>query len=236
MFRNLTALNSEVHQNFCLQPSQSFHFAADTHLIKVMLPEFVQVSPQAPILFIEQSNDEGFIPVMLMGLNHGENIFVNNHGDWIGGYIPALIRRYPFSLVKSGDDNKLVVCFDESSGRLSATSQDEGAQALFIDGQPSDTLISVQNFLGEINIIESNTDSFVADLVAKNLLKPIDINYNESESNKTIRGAFVINEERLNNLPNETFIDFKNKGYLVAIYAHLISLQAVSKLINKKET
>jgi hypothetical protein len=52
---------------------------------------------------------------------------------------------------------------------------------------------------------------------------------------KNISGAYVINEERLNSLSDEKFIDIKNKRYLSVIYSHLSSLAQIERLLGFKD-
>jgi hypothetical protein len=44
----------------------------------------------------------------------------------------------------------------------------------------------------------------------------------------------VINEERLNNFSDQKFLELRQKGYLPAIYAHLMSLVQIEHLANRK--
>jgi SapC len=52
---------------------------------------------------------------------------------------------------------------------------------------------------------------------------------------KNIAGCYVINEERLNNLSDERFLELRTKRYLPAIYAQLISLAQIERLMTLKE-
>lgn len=247
MFTKLQALNTTTHTNFRVLPNESFDYASKVHLIKLMTPEFPKACLSAPIVFIEESSSEGFVPVMLMGLEQDTNVFVDQNGKWTGSYIPALIRRYPFTLVKT-DDDQLVICFDEESGLVieseESTTKDKGegaatvavAKALFEEGEPTAVLKNIQSFLTEVHSMELHTDAFAQEMASKNLLTPININISGVDGQRNIQGCFTINEERLNKLSNDTFISFKEKGYLASIYSQLISLQSLYKLNPKTES
>jgi hypothetical protein len=45
----------------------------------------------------------------------------------------------------------------------------------------------------------------------------------------------VLNEERLNSLSTEGFVGLREKRYLPAIYAHLVSLAQIERLIMLKD-
>jgi hypothetical protein len=48
---------------------------------------------------------------------------------------------------------------------------------------------------------------------------------------KNITGCYVINEERLNNLSDERHLELRTKRYLPAVYAQLISLAQIERLV-----
>jgi hypothetical protein len=49
-----------------------------------------------------------------------------------------------------------------------------------------------------------------------------------------VAGCYVVNEDRLNNLSTERFLDLRAKRYLPGIYAHLVSLLQVERLVELK--
>ena len=53
---------------------------------------------------------------------------------------------------------------------------------------------------------------------------------------RNITGCYVINEERLNNFSDTKFVEIRQKGYLPAIYAHLISLSQIERLASMKKS
>ena len=64
--------------------------------------------------YVRCGGDE-FRPVALLGLNAGQNLFVDAAGKWQASYVPAIIRRYPFALTPRGTDGQYIVCLDEGS-------------------------------------------------------------------------------------------------------------------------
>jgi hypothetical protein len=52
---------------------------------------------------------------------------------------------------------------------------------------------------------------------------------------KSIGGCYVINEQRLNSLSDELFLEIKHKQYLPAVYAHLVSLAQTERLVKLKD-
>ncbi|MBW7877651.1 MAG: SapC family protein, partial [Candidatus Cloacimonetes bacterium] len=52
---------------------------------------------------------------------------------------------------------------------------------------------------------------------------------------KNIAGAYVINEERLNSLSDEKFLEMRKKQYIPVIYSHLSSLSQIERLLTLKD-
>ena len=133
MFQQVVPVNKERHAGKKIKDISGFEFASKFHIAYVTMQEFARAASIFPIVFLEDKEKDEFRPVVLLGLNAGENLFVDANGKWQASYVPAIIRRYPFALTPSGTDGQYVVCIDEAS---SLVSDSEGA-ALFDDkGEP----------------------------------------------------------------------------------------------------
>jgi hypothetical protein len=64
-----------------------------------------------------------------------------------------------------------------------------------------------------------------------NMFTPLNMRVREADRIKNITGCYVINEERLNNVSDERHLELRNKRYLPAIYAQLISLAQIERLV-----
>ena len=143
-----------------------------------------------------------------------------------------VIRRYPFALASSGEEGKFTVCIDEDSDLISET---EGA-ALFDDqGEPAEPLENVKRYLGELQQMDAFTREFCKNLASHNMFTPLNMRVRQSDKIKNINGCYVLNEERLNSLSTEGFVGLREKRYLPAIYAHLVSLAQIERLIMLKD-
>jgi hypothetical protein len=170
--------------------------------------------------------------VALLGLEAGENLFIDAQGKWAASYIPAIIRRYPFALVKASDADRFVVCVDEASTLLNDS---EGAALFDEQGQPTQVIENVKRYLGELQQMDQITGQFSRFLVENNLLTPLNMKVNAGNQVRNITGCYVINEERLNNFSDAKFLEVRQKGYLPAVYAHLISLAQIERLAGLKK-
>jgi hypothetical protein len=67
------------------------------------------------------------------------------------------------------------------------------------------------------------------------MFTPLNMRVRQSDQVKNINGCYVLNEERLNSLSTEGFVELREKRYLPAIYAHLVSLAQIERLIMLKD-
>lgn len=232
MFKKLVPVNKEQHKNFKVKSIEGFGFAKDFHISSLMVHEFARAASVYPIVFIEDKTKDEFRPVVLLGLNEGENLFVGSDGKWQASYVPAIIRRYPFALAKVSDDGQFTVCLDIESDIVS---QDEG-QALFDEsGEPTEIIENVKRYLGELQQMEAFTQEFCTYLTQHNLFTPLNMRVRQDNAVRNITGCYVVNEERLNSLSDATFLDVRSRRYLAAIYSHLTSLAQIERLSMLKD-
>ena len=229
MFRNLVPVSRERHAELGVRPIESFAFAREFHLASLMAHEFTRAAAVYPIVFIEDADTDAFRPIALLGLNVGENLFVADDGKWQASYIPAIIRRYPFALARSGQQDQYTVCIDEDSPLV--TDDVETGQRLFgADGEPGEVMERVKRYLGELQQMERFTRDFCGHLASQNLLNPLNLRVRAGTGLKNITGCYVVNEERLNALGQTAYLGLREKGYMAAIYAHLTSLAQIERL------
>lgn len=231
MFEQVVPVNRDRHAQKRVLSSSSFQFASGFHIAYVTAHEFARAAGIYPIVFLEDQGTDAFRPVALMGLDAGENLFVGANGQWDASYIPAIIRRYPFALSKVAEADRYVVCVDEASALLSDT---EGEPLFDAQGNPTNVINNVKRYLGELQQMDRMTSDFTRDLVQLNLLTPLNMRVNAANQVRNITGCYVINEERLNNLSDASFAELRKKGYLPALYAHLISLSQIERLVSLK--
>ncbi len=231
MFQKVVPVNKERHAAKKIKEASGFAFASGFHIAYVTMQEFARSASIFPIVFLEDKEKDEFRPVVLLGLNAGENLFVGKDGKWQASYVPAIIRRYPFALAPAGNEGQYVVCIDEESSLVSDT---EGA-ALFEGGQPTQVIENVKRYLSELQQMDTITREFCKYLQANNMFTPLNMRVREASRVKNISGCYVINEERLNNLSDDKFIEIRAKRYLPALYAHLISLAQTERLVSLHE-
>lgn len=223
---NYEVINTNTHSGLKLKPQGGYLFAAQQHIVSVVLHEFTKISLNYPIVFIKNEEKSSFQPMALMGLELNKNLFVDAEGRWLAGaYIPAAFRRYPFALTDTGEGS-FAICVDKSSQFLHET---EG-EALFDEqGVMTPTMEKISQFLQELMTSEVLASAFCTHLSDLGLLAPCEFKVQSPDGTKTYGGSFMVDEKRLATLTPDDFMGLRDKGYLGPIYAHLLSLMQVEK-------
>lgn len=231
-YQGLEPLSSTVHPNFKTRTAETAPFLARTHAVPITIDEFVAAQRFYPIVF---SSGENPVPLALMGLNEGINVFVDDEGKLLGdAYIPAYIRRYPFMLARLRPDaEELSLCFDPQSGLVGDF---EEGNPLFNDGQPSETTQAVLQFCEEFEMSAQRTNAFMTELKASGLLieGEASVQVPGNEQPFVYRGFQMVAEEKFRELRGDELRKMNQNGILQLALAHLFSLSLVPEIFSKQ--
>lgn len=196
----------------------NFSFARNTNAIPILIDEFPLVSAYYPIVFAEGAHP---IPAAVVGLEDDKNLFVGADGRWrAGGYLPAYVRRYPFILMDDPAQKQFVLCVDDASDLVGT----EGDFPLFEKGEPGAFTKSMIEFCAALRRHGEETDRFVTALQEQDILVPYDAKLNLPDAGKVeLSGFRVVDPQRFDSLPDSLIIDWRNRGWLSLVYAHLLS-------------
>ena len=227
MFKKTVPVTKQQHVGKKILPVNTFRFAEKAYLVSLIANEFNKAASIYPIVFGQDSGD--FRPFALLGLKQGENLFVDKDGRWKAHYIPAIIRRYPFVLGRNEGTSDLMLCIDEESEFLSDT---EGEPLFDEQGNPSPIIAKARNYLVELQRFSELTNLFAKELARLGLLTPLQMQIRNTEGVLVkIEGVSAVNEKKLNELPDEDFMNLRKRGALGLIYSHLISLSQIERLV-----
>jgi hypothetical protein len=231
MFKKIVPITKENHSDMKIKELTDFNFAKEINVASIMVHEFSKAASTYPIVFIEDKEKDQFRAVVLLGLEAGENLFVKN-GKWSASYVPAIIRRYPFALARTGDDNRFTICIDEDCELLN---KKQGEPLFDKEGDSSKLIEKVKQYLSELQQMEQFTDKFAKFLKENNMFTPLNMKVRFKDEIKSINGAYVVNEDRLRTLSDEKYLEFRKNQYIPAIYAHLGSLSQIERLLAFKD-
>jgi SapC len=232
-YNAIEPLNVTQHGRMKVRTVTSMGQIGTTHAIPLTVDEFMLVQRHYPIVF---SIGENPIPMALMGLNEGVNVFLSAEGEALEQnlYIPAYIRRYPFLLARlRPDSDELSLCFDPSSGAVAES--DEG-QPLFDGDQPSEATKAILQFCEQFEAAGQRTTAFMEDLIKSNLLMEgeVAIQPEGFEQPFIYRGFRMVDEEKLRDLRGDELRKMNQNGMLPVIYAHLFSLTQMREVFGRQ--
>ncbi len=125
-----------VHANYKARPTDKAPYLANAHAIPLTVDEFIIAQRYYPIVF---SAGENPVPLALMGLNEGVNVFIDDEGKPHNPvYIPAYVRRYPFMLARLDPTPRS--CRSASIPTSDLVGEFEDGKPLFDGDKPSETL------------------------------------------------------------------------------------------------
>ena len=232
-YTNPAPLDASKHGNLGLKKDFGLGFASEVNAVPVNMIEMPQICHFYPIAF---SPDENATPVALLGLRDHENLFVNKKGDWLGdSYIPAYIRRYPFIFSEMPNSEQLTLCIDVNDAFL----EKNGKQTFFDkDGKPTPLSQNAMEFCKSYHAAAQQTLEFSKALAASGLLVDRQAEINVKGDKKiSFSGFRIIDEQKLSEMDDKTFLQWRKKGWLPFIYAHLFSgsqWQRLTRLLNER--
>ena len=222
---NLHALTVERHGRKYWRHATGYRFAAAESVVVLVLTELPMAAVAMPIAFVREG--DAFIPVAVMGLEPGNNVFVAQDWSWLGHYIPATFRSYPFRLAKM-EDGKSVIAVDEDFDLISDV---PGGERFFNDDkQPSEVVAGMISFLSQFVQSQGVTEQACRELAKHNLIKPWQITVTRNSDEQRVEGLFQIDEAALNGLSAEALKEVQQSGGLAVAYCQIISMQHLSLL------
>lgn len=228
-YKDLVPLNSKEHATFKTRPIDSAKFMEGQHAVPLTVEEFVMASRHFPIIF---SSGDNPVPLALMGLNEGVNVFMDDAGQFTTPvYLPAYIRRYPFMLARlRPDGDELSLCFDPTSEAVGEFEQE--GQPLFDGEDPSENTKAILKFCEDFEQAGARTHQFVEELSKSGLLMEgeVAIQQEGNENPFVYRGFQMVDEEKLRELRGDELRKMNQSGLLPLIHAHLFSLQLMREI------
>ncbi len=226
-YRSLVPLQTDVHKGFGLNQRTDMAFSRDTHAVPITVGEFAMAQRHYPIVF---GTGESAVPLALVGLREGENLFVDGDGKWrTGAYIPAYLRRHPFMLARLDPNaDVLSLVFDDSWGLVA----EGGEQPLFDGTDPSETTKNILTFCEQFEQEIAKTKSFMDEVEKLGLLMEgqAQIQNPGMPEPATFAGFRMVDESKMQNLRGDQARKMVQNGLMGLLYAHLFSLSQIREL------
>lgn len=232
-YKNPIPLDAKSHAKMALVKNFGLGFTKGVNAVPVNLIELPQVCHFYPIAF---SPDETGTPVAILGLRDNENLFLKQNGEWEDDtYVPAYIRRYPFIFSEMPGNDQLSLCIDMDDAVVAPTGEQKFFEA---DGKPSTLSQNALEFCKSYHAAAQHTIEFGKAIAASGILVDRQAEIGIGGGKRiNFSGFRIVDEAKLADLDQKTFLDWRKKGWLPFLYAHLFSgsqWQRLTRLLNAR--
>lgn len=221
LFEQPELLNARDHGDLGIKaPDSLYSFAANQKALPVLITEFPSATRDYPVIFTNPTNPA---PLVAVGLGAEKNLYIDEEGRWDEyRYIPAYLRRYPFAIATTQGANQFGVVIDRKSDYVT----DDPEIPFFENGQMSERIKKMTEFLSAFEQDRRRTETFCKKLVELELLAPQQATYTpEAGGDPVVIAEYTaVNEQKLKELPDDVLVDLAKTNILPMIYAHLLSL------------
>lgn len=219
MYKNLKILEPAKHSFYRYTAPQEFYFAKNLNLIPITYSEIGFLCCKHPIVIIEQDAQAS---LMLLTGSKSNNL-VDAAGKWQAEYIPAFLRRYPFTLVKTDENSEtLNIGFDFDSGCFSSP---EGSPLFSSDGEATESLVDIKTLLEAYQQETQLTTNILAILKERDLLAPAQtVLQNSDGEDQIIDGFLMVDKKKLLEQDDAFLLQVIKSGWMEIIELHLLSI------------
>ncbi len=227
-YEHAVPLTRERYRDWSIETDADYAFARNALCVPLTTVEFSKAAAELPIVFLD--HEGSMRPVALLGLEDAQNLHVSESGAWVGRYIPAYVRRYPFIFATHDDGKTFTLCVDE---RFPGLNQEGKGERLFSDeGGNSPYLEQVLTFLKEYEVQYRITGEFCRQVTELEVLEPMQASVSlASGATMGVGGFHLVKRERVSDLDGEVLSRLARRSVLELLYLHLFSLENFSRLV-----
>lgn len=232
--KDFQPLSFEQHKTLGYIEKYGPEYGHQVGAVMILPNEFAKAQREYPILFRKDSESGRFLPVVLLGFEERENLFLDGNATWSTRYIPLAVRQGPFliGLQQQETEQRLAIYADLNDSRI----QQNAAPALFnADGNASATLNEIRDILSTCHkgseLLEPMIDAFLKyDLLERVRL---DIDLGQGTTIKFDAG-YTVHIEKLMALENDAVVELHRAGFLSLAYNVVDSVNNIQRLIDIK--
>jgi hypothetical protein len=221
---NIVPVSRDRHAGKGWRRQTDYSFAATESVVPLTGGEFVIAAVAMPIAFIENSGR--YVPVAVMSPVSGRNMFVAPAGQWLGTYVPARLRSYPFLLLRGEGSDQMLLCVDEDSGLV--VDADAETEPFFVeDGSPSQAIKSLLEFLQQVEHNRLATELAVAGLADAGVIQPWALTIPAGDKQLEVKGLHRVDPAKFAALQDEPYLQLRKSSAIELAYAQMLSMQMV---------
>ena len=152
-------LSVEEHGELGLSGVRNYRFTAGCQTIPLAMTEFRSAQRHFPIVFSSAGTP---MPLAVVGLKEGRNLFVDDDGNWLENvYLPAYLRSYPFALATTAPEQYALV-IDRQAEMITENS----AQPFFSGSEVSETTQAAIDLCQQFRLAREEEEFLLLALVA----------------------------------------------------------------------
>jgi hypothetical protein len=219
-YKTAVPITRARHFDCSLTSIEGFEFSQGINSVPLTAVEFPMAVAEYPIIFTGSPGE--IAPAVILGLGESENLFLAPDFSWMGKYVPAFIRRYPF--VFSRADDRFLLCVDE---KYAGFNRDDLGQKFFnTDGELAPFVQNVLAFVQEYQAQFTRTQMFCAKIEKLGILEPMQAQITiDGVMQNMLSGFQAVSREKLKALHGDTLAGLAATDELELIYLHLQSMR-----------
>ncbi len=229
-YRTAVPVTVARHRDWSVKTGDTYAFAAEVNSVPVTAVEFAQAAAEYPVVFAGDGTT--VFPAAILGARENENLFVGPDGRWLGRYVPAFVRRYPFVFSQDEAGQTFTLHIDET---FSGCNQANRGERLFdADGAQTQYLRTVLGFLQDYQARFRRTQAYCARLLELKLLEPMQAQFTlPGGEQRSLSGFMVVDRARLKALPQPVLADMMARDELECTFLHLASLRHFQDMLDR---
>lgn len=195
--------------------------------------EFAPAVHDYPIIFISGDGGKSLLAMALLGVESGQNLFIDDEAWDAQTYMPAYVRRYPFCMSRVTLDGKeqaeRIACVEKAAINAKGEALHDGK------GEALPAWEELRKLLFEFETDLGRTEALCHRLQELQLFEPFAAQATPTgEAPITLTGMHRVSEEKLHALPADTLKELAQSGMLARVYIHLLSLGNFQRLLDRR--
>ena len=230
IYNEVIPVSFSRHSDLSIKATGRYDFARHVNSVPLVASEILPASAEYPVVFAV--GDDGAFPVALFGVDEGLNLYVGDDGRWLGRYVPAFLRRYPFVFSTADEGRKLTLCVDESYEGCNR--EGRGERLFDADGEQTQHLKSTLEFLQQYQVEFERTRQFCKSLQQQGLLEPMSARFNLPDGAPRVLGGFSsVSRPKLRALAPDALQKMAQGDELELAYAQMHSMTHFANLVER---
>ncbi len=221
-------VSKSKHQGFGYENKLFYQYASNLGFIPLASTEINHAIKHGVVCFLKR--DDGFQVGLLSGVTPNRNLLVHpKTGQFLMGYVPAVLRRYPFQLLNN-DKNEQVLCvWDEEKN----FKQGKGQAVLDESGELTEHGQKLVTFLSQLENGMRLSEKLSDALADAGVLVPLPIQSKSPEDGEVTplrEDIYWVDQDRLAELDGALLQKWVKTGVMAFAFAHLASMDHMPKM------